>query len=134
MKLQQTLIGMTLLLGMGSAQAEWAAGVGYPYGGAIGAQYSMKQGKDILFGSVGLVGVAIGYQRLLDPAQQHSLGVVAGTETFTSDHGFIAAQYNYYLSGANQPGWVIGLTAGQRQEDGKVGNHSLLGVHAGYRF
>ncbi len=117
-----------------SAQGQWGAGIGYPYGGAIGAQYSVKQGKDIFFGAVGLVGIAAGYQRVLDDAQQHSLGVVFGGEALSSDNGFMAAQYSYYLAGAGREGWVVGLTAGQRKEDGKHGSDMLLGFHAGYRF
>ncbi len=117
-----------------AAQGQWGAGIGYPYGGAIGAQYSIKQGKDIFFGAVGLVGIAAGYQRVLDTAQQHSIGVVFGGEALSSDKGFIAAQYNYYLAGAGREGWVVGLTAGQRKEDDKHGSDTLLGFHAGYRF
>lgn len=133
-----------LLLGNFSFQAaaEFSAGLGYPYGGFIGVQYSVQQQRHLYTAALGLVGGAVGYHYLLDQQQRHSLGILAGSESISSEKGFVALQYSYYPQGAGQSGWQLGFNAGQRREDtgsfyrdyGKFNNHTLLGVHLGYRF
>ena len=84
----------------------------------------------------------MGYQRLLDESKQHSLGVAAGSEVLTTEKGFALMTYNYYSAGADNSGWVVGLSAGVRRED-KGGSYADLsstdtffagGINIGYQF
>ena len=143
MKLSHTALAV-LLLGSFSFQAvaEFSAGLGYPYGGVIGVQYSVQQQRHMYTAALGLVGGAVGYHYLLDQQQRHSLGILAGSETISSEKGFVALQYSYYPQGAGHNGWRLGFNAGQRRADssgfygnhGQTNSHTLLGFHLGYRF
>lgn len=125
-----------------SVHAGFAVGGGYPYGGVIGIQYSQQQQQHLWTGAVGVVGAAVGYHYVLDVRQQHSVGVVFGMESISSEQGFAALQYSYYLAGANNVGWVAGVNLGTRREDAgsfyasraERSNKTLLGLHLGYRF
>ncbi len=143
MKIAFALLPALLLCALSpSAQAGFGVGIGYPYGGVLGVQYSAQQQQHIWTGAVGLIGAAVGYQYLLDAASQHSAGVVLGSETVSSEKGFVALQYNYYAAGAANPGWLFGVNLGTRREDagsfyasrGESNNKSLVGLHVGYRF
>ncbi len=143
MKFSPSVLAVLLLSSFGfQAQAEFSLGTGYPYGGVIGAQYGMQQQQHLYTLALGLVGGAAGYHYLLDQQQRHSLGMLAGSETITSEKGFVALQYSYYPQGVGQSGWRLGLNAGQRREDsssfygnqGQTHSHTLLAVHLGYQF
>jgi hypothetical protein len=143
MKVSFAILPALLLCALSqSAHAGFGVGIGYPYGGVVGVQYTVQQQQHLWSGAVGLVGTAVSYQYVLDTAQQHSAGIVLGTETITSEKGFAAFQYNYYSAGAANAGWVLGLNLGQRREDAgsfyasssESNNKTLLGLHVGYRF
>ena len=99
------------------AETKHNLGAGYQYGGALGYKLSNVTEKSIYFISAGVIGGSVGYQRLLDESKQHSLGVAVGSEVLTSEKGFDLMTYNYYSSGADNSGWVVGLSAGVRRED-----------------
>ncbi|MCF2907636.1 hypothetical protein L1285_04790 [Pseudoalteromonas sp. DL2-H2.2] len=92
-------------------------GTGYQYGGVLGAQYSANNGKNRFFGSLGLFGAALGYQRIIGQSNHHTVGAMFGSEVLTSEKGFVSLTYNYYTQGVNNSGWVFGLSAGARRED-----------------
>ncbi len=143
MKMSLALLPALLLCAFSpSADAGFAVGIGYPYGGVLGVQYSTQQQQHIWTGAVGLVGAAVGYQYVLDAASEHSAGIVLGSETLSSEKGFVALQYNYYTAGAANPGWVFGVNLGTRREDagrfyasrGESNHKTLVGLDVGYRF
>ena len=124
------------------AETKHSVGAGYQYGGALGYKLSNVTEKSIYFISAGVIGGSVGYQRLLDESKQHSLGVAIGSEVLTSEKGFALMTYNYYSAGANNSGWVVGLSAGVRRED-KGGSYADLsstdtffagGINIGYQF
>ncbi len=118
------------------------AGAGYPYGGVAGARYSYPSGQNIYSVSLGLLGAAASYHRLLDDKNQHGLGIIAGLEVLSSEKGFTALSYQYYASGVQNRGWVLGSSLGLRRQDegrffgsyGKVETKALFGIDIGYRF
>lgn len=124
-----------------------SAGFGYQYGGVLGTKYTIKNGQDSYFASIGLVGVAAGYQRFLDDDATKAFGIVLGTEVLTSEEGFAAITYNYYPQGYGNKGWGFGLSAGVRRTDSdpinisglfgqpaETDNKGLVGINFGYTF
>ena len=130
------------------AKEGFSAGIGYEYGGVIGAKYSIRDQDNHYFASLGLIGAAVGYQRIMDTDEKHLFGVVAGAEEFSSEEGFIGLNYNYHPSGFNSKGWTVGVVAGMRRTDGdpleisgiffgdeaEVETKALLGLSFGYSF
>jgi hypothetical protein len=129
------------------AKEGFSAGIGFEYGGLIGAKYSIRDQDNHYFGSLGLLGAAIGYQKIMDTNEKHLFGIVAGAEEFTSEEGFIGLNYNYHANGFHSEGWTVGFVAGIRRTDGdplEVGGlfggetetetKALVGVSFGYSF
>ncbi|KNC65908.1 hypothetical protein [Pseudoalteromonas ardens] len=142
-------LGLVAVSFINTAQAELSVGAGYPYGGLIGVQYTNAVNDDHLVSiSAGLIGAAISYEYILDKDNKHTLGVITGSEAFTSEKGFAALNYHYYSQGALQEGWTFGASVGVRRTDEreyrtdildifgteKVQSKTLIGLHIGYRF
>ncbi len=124
------------------AETKHALGAGYQYGGALGYKFSAVNDANIFFISAGLIGGATGYQRIIDEAEKHTIGMTLGSEALTSEKGFALMTYNYFPSGASNSGWTLGISAGVRRED-KGGSYAALsetdtffagGIHFGYQF
>lgn len=126
----------------------FSTGFGYEYGGVLGVKYSIRDQYNHYFGSLGVIGAAIGYQKIIDEDEKHLLGFVAGIEELTSEDGFISLNYNYYVNGFDSEGWVVGLSFGIRRTDGdpldisgifetdkrETESKALVGLSFGYSF
>jgi hypothetical protein len=111
------LIIFTLVPLVSFAETQVSAGLGYQHGGVLGAQLGHVDGVNKYYISLGLVGGAIGYQRVIDSERKQALGIALGSEVLTSEDGFAVLTYNYHFTGLENPGWVIGVSAGVRRED-----------------
>ncbi len=94
-----------------------SVGAGYQYGGLLGAKLGLQSDNHVLYGSLGLIGAAAGYQYLVDENKHHAFGVSVGSEVVSSEDGFLLATYDFYLNGYQKPGFHIGINAGTRRED-----------------
>lgn len=103
------------------SEYEFATGVGHQYGGFLGAQFSSKSETSKYYASIGLAGVAFGFQKQFEEQQHHSYGVSIGSMGANADHGFIFINYNYHYQGFSNKGWVIGAGIGAiRHEDSDI--------------
>ncbi|MBM7071756.1 hypothetical protein JQC92_06825 [Shewanella sp. 202IG2-18] len=117
-------------------------GIGFQYGGALGYKLSYLDNRNIYFISAGLVGGAIGYQRVIDKDKMHTVGLALGSEVLVSEKGFGLLTYNYHFNTVDDAGWVFGVGAGVRREDlggafanlGKTDTHFVADINIGYRF
>ena len=147
----KTVLFITLILvsiNVTHAKDGFSFGLGYEYGGVIGAKYSIRDEDNHYFASLGLIGAAAGYQKIMDADEKHLFGIVVGAEEFTSEDGFIGLNYNYHANGFNSEGWTVGLVAGMRRTDGdpldisgifgtderETESKALVGVSFGYHF
>ena len=118
---------LAIILGMSATanaagDSNFSIGIGSDHGG-IGAKYSMNEGKDKFFGSLGLlsyvessgaaVGYGIGWERMMSTGN-HGIGLLVGAvdskhlgDEIATYHG-ASAFYNYYFSGFNDKSFVIG--------------------------
>ncbi|MDP5149613.1 hypothetical protein [Rheinheimera baltica] len=134
----------TLLLSAGAANAQsnWSIGHGYASGGVVGAQYQWLQDDIKWTAALGLFGAAVGVQRSIDDARQHSIGLAAGIQELTAEDGFFVATYQYYPSGFANSGWRLGFSAGMRREDrssffasvGETETKPVIAFELGYQF
>lgn len=148
MKVVLSVLLILVSINITHAKEGFSAGVGFEYGGLIGAKYSIRDQDNHYFGSLGLLGAAIGYQKIMDTDEKHLFGIVAGAEEFASEDGFIGLNYNYHANGFNSEGWTVGFVAGVRRTDGdplEIGGifgadepetetKALVGVSFGYSF
>jgi hypothetical protein len=130
------------------AKQDFSAGFGYDYGGVLGAKYSIRDQDNHYFASLGVIGAAVGYQKITDEEEKHLFGLFAGVEELTSEDGFIGLNYNYYANGFDNEGWVVGLSLGIRRTDGdpldiggifgteqrETESKALVGLSLGYSF
>ena len=121
-----------------TAESSWSIGHGYTSGGVVGAQYQWLQ-DDIKFtAAAGALGVAVGVQRSIDDARQHSVGLATGVEAITANKGFLLATYQYYPAGFANSGMRWGLSAGVRRDDGiswgKEQTKAAVSFEIGYQF
>ncbi|MBM7070945.1 hypothetical protein JQC92_02665 [Shewanella sp. 202IG2-18] len=124
-----------------STDTSFSLGAGYQYGGVLGVRYNYQNQNHVFFGSLGLVGGALGYQYVFSD-DKHSLGVNVGSEVLTSEDGFAVLAYEFYPKGFKDGGWQFGVSGGMRREDesgsfGKVGktkSEPAVMVSIGYKF
>ena len=103
----RTCIFIALLLATSNAQAAQfrsAAGFGLQYAGVVGWQGSLQAGDNNLYLSVGLLGLAAGYQysmtdKLTIGLQGFAIGLASGG----------GINLNYHFSGTRSRGWMVGL-------------------------
>ena len=118
MKFKSIILICTLSVpGLAHSNTQISAGTGYQHGSLLGAQIAFQSDANRYYVAAGLVGVAVGYERVIDSSEQHSLGFAVGKEELTSEDGFAVATYNYYFNGIAQPGWKLGFSLGARRED-----------------
>ncbi len=119
-----------------------SVGAGYQYGGVLGVRYNIVNDKHLYFGSLGLVGGALGYEYFLDQNNKHAIGLSVGSEVLTSEDGFAMIVYEFYPSGFDASGWQLGISSGLRREDessffarrGDTETKFALMFSAGYKF
>ena len=80
-------------------------GAGTQYGGIAGWQGSYQFGANAARFSVGITGIALGYERFF--GSNNSLVI----QTFGNQFliGGVGLSYNYHLNSHTQAGWVVGL-------------------------
>ena len=136
------LIALTLMFSVSThAETQYTVGLGYQYGGVLGAQVAYIDGNNKYFASLGLIGAALGAQRVFGSERKHSFGVVIGKEELTSEDGFTLVTYNYHASGFNNTGLVFGLSAGVKSEDAGfyvdyngTKTDGVVMINIGYKF
>jgi hypothetical protein len=101
-----------------SGEYEGSLGAGHEYGGVLGWQSAYKTEHSKFYGSVGLVGFAVGFQTTFSENSKHAYGVSVGAEAINSDEGFLFATYNYHFNGFSNDGLVIGTGFGYTKGDG----------------
>jgi hypothetical protein len=124
------------------AENQYTLGLGYQYGGVAGVQIAHLDDQNKYFASIGLIGVALGVQRVFDTERKQSFGGVIGQEVFTSEDGFALLTYNYHKSGFDKAGLVIGLSAGVRKQDSASffanlndsKRYAVAMINVGYKF
>lgn len=121
---------------------KFSVGLGHQYAGILGAQFSYKTEYTKYYGSVGVIGLATGFETTLEKNSVHAYGLVIGKEELRSEDGFIFATYNYHFNGFNQKGFVIGAGIGITREDeggfwrnrGKTKSTPSFSLNLGYKF
>jgi hypothetical protein len=137
----------TIYANESSFDSSISVGAGYQYGGVLGVRYNIVNDKHLYFGSLGLVGGALGYEYFLDQNNKHAIGLSVGSEVLTSENGFAVIVYEFYPSGFDANGWQLGVSSGLRREDSfssvegsifpnKSGSKTKLALmfSAGYKF
>jgi len=138
------LITILILLTPQISQAknQWSTGIGYQYGGLLGGQYGYIDGDNKYFISLGLVGGAIGYERVVSENSKHTVGIMTGAAEEVAQDGFLLLIYNYHFSTLQDNGWLAGINIGIRREDDSglfaqksdIGTYSSLGITVAYKF
>lgn len=140
----KTLIISLSLFSLCSAANEYegSIGMGHQYGGIFGGQLAYKTEYTKYYGSLGLVGVAAGFQTTFTENSKHSYGLVVGREELQSEDGFLFVTYDYHLNGFSNKGLVIGTGLGITREDeggsfsdiGKTETSTSITFNLGYKF
>jgi hypothetical protein len=119
----------------------FSSGIGHQYGGIIGAQFAYRFEQSKIYSSIGIVGLALGFETAFDNNKKHSFGLVVGTELLRTEDGFAFVTYNYHFNGIDQKGFVIGTGIGATREDENsiinTGNReysTALTFNLGYKF
>jgi hypothetical protein len=137
------IIALSLISYFSSAgEYETAVGLGHQYGGVLGAQFSYKTESSKYYGSVGLIGVAAGFQKTFNENSKHTYGFVIGREEIQSEDGFLFATYDYHFNGFANNGLVIGTGLGITRQDagglfadiGKTETSTSVTLNIGYKF
>jgi len=114
-----SIIALSLISFAGSTgEFEAAVGIGHEYGGVLGGQFSYKTEYSKYYGSLGLLGVAAGFQTTFSENSKHAYGLAVGLEATNSEEGFLFATYNYHFNGFSNNGLVIGTGIGFTRGDG----------------
>ena len=124
------------------AKTQLSVGLGYQHASVLGIQYGVIEGVNKYYGAVGLSGVAVGYQRAIDVQKKHTIGVVIGKESLSSEDGFALFTYNYHFTAQDISGWQLGVSAGVRREDegsffsnvGKTSTKGAVFIDVSYKF
>lgn len=134
-----------------------AIGVGKPFGGYLGAKYSLNRENYKFYGSFGLLGYTqhtgmrpgygVGFDRRILQSNS-SVGLYIGTVSSAAGvfyghsssvvyHG-VAINYLYHFSGFNSKTWILGLSAyiGESSGTNYYWDEQETGwfISAGYQF
>lgn len=111
-------LALALFSGFSAAQEyETSVGFGHQYGGALGAKLAYTTDSTKVFGSIGLIGAAAGFQSVLGEDTRHAFGMVVGSEVSHSEDGFFFVTYDYHFDGFMQKGWLLGTGVGVTRQD-----------------
>ena len=137
-----TFISLSCLASENRSTYRFSAGIGHQYGGVVGAQFSYTAERSKFYGSLGLVGAAVGFETTFNENKKHAFGLTLGSEAIQSEDGFAFVTYNYHFNGLDQEGFIIGTGIGVTREDelglfGNSGNtesSAALTFNFGYKF
>lgn len=137
-----TLFSMASLAAEDNNTYQISAGLGHQYGGVLGAQVAYQEQDSKFYASLGLVGIAAGFEKAFTDNNQHSIGLVAGIEEIKSEDGFAFVTYNYHVNGFDKDGFVIGAGIGITREDeagffgdsGETETSTSFTINLGYKF
>lgn len=123
-------------------ELETAMGLGHQFGGVIGAQIAYKTPLTKFYASLGVLGVATGFQTTFSVNSKHAFGAVVGREELQSEDGFFFATYDYHFKGFVENGWVLGTGIGVTREDefglfadsGETESTTSITLNLGYKF
>jgi hypothetical protein len=117
-------IGLIFVSGVSVASKNnFSIGMGLPFGGVIGGQYSVELGDGKIYAGLGLLayssnagstpGYVLGYEL---PNEKNSVGVLVGTVAASTygdefnDYMGGAVTYSYYFSGVHNKSWILGAS------------------------
>ncbi|KPH96691.1 hypothetical protein AMS58_01105 [Pseudoalteromonas porphyrae] len=138
------LLAITSMSQSALAQGKFSTGVGlYEFGGHTGVKYRYSiDDTHKLSASAGLIGYSLGYEYTL--SEHITAGLALGQQVVVAEDGYLVAKFNYYFQGVDSASWVIGLSAGVKEDDGdcfvfcekkdtdKI--EGTMGIHLGYQF
>ncbi|WP_394192700.1 hypothetical protein [Pseudoalteromonas atlantica] len=126
------------------AKNTFSAGAGfYEFGGHAGVKYKYSiDDLHALSAAVGVVGYSVGYEYSM--SAYTTVGFSAGQQVAVAEDGYVVAKLNYYFQGIDNTSWILGLSAGVKEEDGdclvfceKKDTEQIegtVGIHVGYQF
>ncbi len=141
-----TLVLLALSLSGTSVMAKntFSAGAGfYEFGGHAGIKYKYSiDDSHALSAAIGVIGYSVGYEYAM--SEYTTLGFSAGQQVAVAEDGYVVAKLNYYFQGIDNTSWILGLSAGVKEEDGdclvfceKKDTEQIegtVGIHVGYQF
>lgn len=138
-------LGFVLLLSSFFSVAgdyQTSVGFGHQYGGVLGGKLAYQTQSTQFYGSLGLVGFALGAQTTFTENAKHAFGLSVGKEGLTSEDGFAFITYDYFFNGFNHSGLVLGTGIGVMREDegswffdhGETESESAITLSIGYQF
>ncbi|GAA0859803.1 hypothetical protein [Aliiglaciecola litoralis] len=117
-----------------STELQHSVGIGLQYSGLIGYQLSTSLSQGRIRGSIGLVGVSLGYDHYI--TETFSFGA-----TYTKSLRTVySVNLSYMPKGLRNSGWLIALDLGHMPDDDAEGffrtdgTKNVVWLSAGYQF